>query len=36
MLMAARKRSTDDPERYGDILELCEKFAFRIYRVASP
>ena len=34
LLMAARKRSTAKPQQYCDIVQLCERFAFRIYRVA--
>jgi hypothetical protein len=32
-LMAARRRFATDPARYLDAVELCERFAFRVYRV---
>ena len=34
LLMAVRKNWPADAERYLEILKLCEKFAFRVYRVA--
>lgn len=35
LLMAVRQRSTNAPKRYRDMVELCERFAFRVYRVAG-
>lgn len=34
LLMAVRKNWPADAEGYLEILKLCEKFAFRVYRVA--
>lgn len=34
LLMAARKNSTEKPQQYLEMVELCERFAFRVYRVA--
>lgn len=33
LLLAARKRWPERPERYLELLKLCEAFAFRVYRV---
>ena len=35
LLMAARTRWPSEPEKYLEIVKLCELFAFRIYRVAE-
>ncbi len=35
LLMAVRKRWPSAPERYLEILKLCETFAFRVYRVSG-
>ena len=32
LLMAVRKRWPNDPDKYLEILRLCEIFAFRVYR----
>ncbi len=34
LLMAVRKRWPSEPRKYLDVLELCERISFRIYRVA--
>lgn len=34
LLMAVRKRWPSDPEKYLEVLTLCEAVSFRIYRVA--
>ena len=34
LLMAVRKRWPSDPEKYLDIVRLCEVFAFRFYQAA--
>ncbi len=33
LLMAARQRWPEEPERYVELVKLCEAFAFRIYRI---
>ena len=33
LLMAARQRWPKEPEKYVELVKLCESFAFRIYRV---
>ena len=33
LLMAARQRWPSEPERYVELVKLCEAFAFRIYRI---
>lgn len=33
ILMATRIRYSDNPNIYLDVLDICEKFAFRIYRL---
>ena len=33
LLLAVRKRWSESPERYRDILQLCEAYAFRVYRL---
>ena len=33
LLMAVRQRWSSEPEKYLEILKLCEAFAFRIYRI---
>ena len=33
LLMAARQRWPSEPERYIELVKLCEAFAFRIYRI---
>lgn len=33
ILMATRIRYSDNPKIYLDVLDICEKFAFRIYRL---
>ena len=32
LLMAVRQRWPDDPDKYLEVLKLCEAFAFRVYR----
>lgn len=34
LLMAMRKNWPTEPEKYLEVLKLCEKFAFRVYRIA--
>ena len=33
LLIVSRKRWPDDPEKYLELLKLCEIFAFRVYRL---
>lgn len=33
LLMAARQRWPSEPEKYVELVKLCEAFAFRIYRI---
>ena len=33
LLMAARQRWPEEPEKYVELVKLCESFAFRTYRV---
>lgn len=35
LLLAVRERWPNDPEKYLEILKLCEAFAFRVYRLAG-
>jgi len=35
LLIACRLRFPDEGEKYVTLLQLCEKFAFRVYRVAG-
>lgn len=35
LLMAVRQRWPSDLQKYADMVELCEKYAFRTYRIAS-
>ena len=35
LLMAARQRWPSEPEKYVELVELCETFAFRIYSVCG-
>ena len=35
ILMAARIKNPDDSDFYEELLELCEKYSFRIYRLHS-
>lgn len=35
LLIACRLRFPDESEKYLTLLQLCEKFAFRVYRVAG-
>ncbi len=35
LLMAVRMRWPSDPEKYLEVVRLCELFAFRVYRVAQ-
>ena len=36
LLLAVRMRWSDDPNKYLEILKLCEAFAFRVYRLRGP
>jgi hypothetical protein len=35
ILIAIRLRFPDDAEKYLDVVKLCEKYAFRVFRVAN-
>lgn len=35
LLLAVRERWPNDPEKYLEILKLCEAFAFRVFRLAG-
>ena len=35
VLLAARRRWPESPDRYLELLKLCEAFAFRVYRITE-